>query len=1161
MGERGKKVKVRKEGLSEIRALLGRVRSKSFKRGDRELAYVYRVQLQRALINSRISAAKSSPDAFFKALDDITSLEAPRFARQPVGHDYLQQLISAKSLPIEEEIVWIASRVKHEAPSVVAFIGMAREAELAVAEGAYLKALYEVERCENELGVSLWSTELKIALTQSSKGTDAQKIVLKEIRAIRRVGMWPFVANLASVRSEPTVSSSWFLTETKRRQSRVKRNEFSDYSDYRALGEWPATNAGAARVLRTEQSHHIVDVYETFIAYLQQAVTHKPSAQLLEAISNCLSQICFIPDFRIRKLKFAISGEVASDIPSSSLALLDALMIGAPAANLKLIQAKAFRSINTAENAFALALSVRRTGLAGDVSSKIKSIIVRGLAEALHRKEHQAELDGRASELCKKFLQMYRPLPFARALRHIFNAVTHPRTRLAAREIQLAALNSDSWGFLDLVGFARHPGFSTLSNTLPTSNANDFAAVLSGFGHRDPQGSLRSDAVALAKSTSLLLDGRPDIAAGAISTAVNSKDRVIATQAAAVALNIYAQNGDIERASALISREHVGFGVDPETMPVREIYEDLEWEQIESAAHLPELSIALSLIQSTEGDDKLRTYRRFALETLLMHFSASKPSELRSISTDWEPPVLLYLLEKVCTPAMLDMLPAIRSTREVLEERREICGYLATLDKEKSEQHRLDVLEISRDLTVLEGLQTIDGSRVHVDRESLGRRLKGDIAESYQRYTSLVKEQETQADGFTSILKDIGLGVRAPEYLYEMPVSEPDELLVSIILRCREQFLFNIPHGLDSYISKRVRHGSIVGVVRAPSEREGVVAKRNLDGSYRAGGTWADGVRDPSQRASLATAISTTSKSIDDYLIRLKDTLLHVKSPEKPYGLLDAPLTPPGYLLIRSVVETDASLDSFIDTMFSALWGMLGASLLQVQSLLSKDSISFVSDQMQALRNKAQKILTSPDERAAFDAVVGSASVGMQSALVTAASWFEPVESASRSYSLAELVEIALASVRATTTEFAPELHLDGNSTYSFSALALPLLCDVLYIAFGNVALHGATGADSRISVQVDRDPNLPILLFKIESALGSMDHDEVEQLERKLSRIRDEIAAGEGSTRVRSEGGSGLYKLANMVNQSDGGNLEFGISDNHFLLRISLRYSPGDIC
>jgi hypothetical protein len=560
----------------------------------------------------------------------------------------------------------------------------------------------------------------------------------------------------------------------------------------------------------------------------------------------------------------------------------------------------------------------------------------------------------------------------------------------------------------------------------------------------------------------------------------------------------------------------------------------------------------LSLIESTEGDDKIRTYRRFALETLLSKFDISKPSELRNVETGWPHSHLVFFLSRVCTAAMLDMLPVIRSTREVLEERRDICGYLATVDRENSEAHAQEVLGISRELTVLDGLRTIDGSRVHVDTESLSRRLKIDLAESFQRYVALLKNTDETVEGLSTILKDVGRRDHTPDYLLAMPVSEPDELLVSMIVRSRERFLFDVPHGLDSYLSKRIRHGSIVGVLRAPAEREGVIAKRNLNGSYRPSGTWADTVADGALRSALTAAIVGASKAIDAHLLRIKDTLLHVRSESKPHGLFEAPLTTPSYLIIRSFASADASLESFVDTMFKSLWGMLGPSLAHAQGLLRRDSVAFVSEQFQSLRAKASRILKNPEDRAAFDAAVVKASVGVQAALVTAASWFEPAEPVSRSYSLEEVVAIALESVRATTANFSPDLELTSNSTFSFSDLALPLVCDVFYIAFGNIAAHGDKDGEQTIRIAVNRDQEARFLTFAIENEM-SISEAELARMTEKLETIRGEIAASQGEARARSEGGSGLHKLASIVAQVEGDSMSFLCSKDRFILQLRL--------
>lgn len=1153
-----KQSKMQSDALSELRALLGRVRSKGFKVDDRHRAFTYRTGLQRLLLTAR-TTGKTSPSAFFESLDTLTRMDAVRVGSQPIGPDYLFQFLKAEPLPLDQELRWITARVIHEQTTIARFIQSERMIEHHFVAGDYKGALSVLQECEDTLGISLWSTELRIGLTQMAFGHDAQKKVLKDIKAVLRKGMWPYVAHSSSLRAESSVSITWFLDETKRRLDRQKKNDFTDYIRFRGIGGWPKSSSACARILRTEQSHHIIDIYETFVSYLQEAATRNITSQISTAVQELLAQLAHLEDPRISKLVYAFGGQLSQSLPvTKALTLVDALLARDQNKNgLSKIFREVAKNANTPEMmlALAIALATKRTSLANPDRSSDFSIAVRGLVDALKRKGVQSLPGTRGDDKLRKLVHIFGVLPSYRSLRGIVDLASTPHAETALKNIKLAALNSQEWGFLDLLGFANSGGPTRIQSLFTPGIATEFSSILSGDLLQTDK--LRPGLYSLARATHLYMDSRSDAAVEAIEKALESEDRVVSAQAANVALNAYSRTGDVVAASRLLAREHVAHGVDPDAMPVREIYQHMEWRDLKEAAFNPELSIALSLIQSTEGDDKLKTYRRFALETLLDQFKVRKPGELRDVETSWNIDLLIFFLSKVCTTAMLDMLPAIHSTREVLEERREICGYLASIDKEGAERHTQEVLEISRELTVLDGMQTIDGSRVHVDTESLSRRLKVDLAESFQRYASLLKNAEETVEGLSKLLKDVStIDQHVPDYLLAMPVSEPDELLVSMIVRSRERFLFDVPHGLDSYLSKRIRHGSIVGVLRAPAEREGLLAKRNLNGSYRSNDMWADQIDDASQRAALTAAIIGTSKVIDSHLLRIKDKLLHVKSELKPLGMFEAPLNTPAYLVIRSFASSDASLDSFVDTMFKSLWGMLGPSLASAQAHLKRDSVAFISEQFQSLRVKASRILKNPEERAAFDAAAARASVGIQAALVTAASWFEPAKPVARTYTLEEVVAIALESVRATTTKFSPEIEISTTSTYSFSDFTLPLMCDVFYIALGNVAAHAAGDGNPKVWVKVTGGTDDHFLRFTIENEI-LLSNQELQLLSDDLENIREEISQSQGRDKARSEGGSGLHKLAGIVSNVAGDSLSFDCSESRFTLQLKLGYSP----
>lgn len=1138
------------DALSEVRALLGEARTRGFGVSERKRAFSFRTGLQRALMSARTSVSGPSVHRFFRTLKTLTRRESTSLLHNRAGHDYLLQLLRGDPLPLHEEIHWLTCRLQSDADTIKSYLSTLQIVESAFASQDHEACIREIEGCEEKLGISLWSTELKLGFLQVSRGLEAQKAELRKIRSISRRGMWPYIAYAASLRAEPSVSIGWYLDETRRRLDRLKPSAFTDYMRYRGLAAWPQRDSACSAILRTEQSHHVIDMYETLLSYIQTATTASLSPEVNHSILSAVDALRFAKDKRLDKLAIVFSVDRDAVTCSSSETIAAALATSRPPSMRRHLRAE-LRGPITPERAFGLALSAAPK-LAPSSRNSHRKIFVRGLAAALQRTGQSFGDEINARDILRKHASIFWNLPVAKSIGLLGTASVSPDFNQAVCDFRIAALNSPSLGALDLIGFSNHPAYERIRALFPDGPVAELGDLFAG--KRTSPTKVSAECSSIAQATYLLGSGKADNALSALAPALRSTNRVLAAQAASLALNCCARLGDVDTASTLLATEHVFMGVDPEAMPVRRIYDSSQWQDLRDAAKAPDLSIALSMIQSQEGDDRLKTYRRFALETLLNSYGVQKPSELRTVSTPWDPRILSYFLDKVCTTAMLDMLPAIHSSREVLEERREICGYLTVVDKGSNDRLGDEILGLSRELTVIDGLQTIDGSRVHVDTESLSKALKVDLGESFQRYLSLKGKEDGGAEAIGTLLKDIASREQPPEYLLAIPVSERDTLLVSMIRRARERFLFDVPHGLDSYLSKRIRHGSIVGVLRSPAEREAVLAKRGLDGTYRHSGTWADRVADASQRAALAAAIISLSKSVDQQLTRIKDVLLHVRSETKPLGLFDAVLTPPAYLIIRSYVNADATLDSFIETMFRSLWGMIGSSLAEAQTLLRKQSVVFVSEQFQSLRAKAQKILKVPEERAEFDAAAARASVGMQTALITAASWFEPAESKPRMYSLDEVIDIAVASVRATTPEFRPDLKITGDVTVDFSDLSLPTVGDLLYIAFGNVAAHARNPSTPCIWIDISKGAAQNSLVFRIRNEVPA---SALTSLPAKLELIRQDLRASKGITRARSEGGSGLHKLATFVTDSANEALDFGIVDDKFQLQLEFSYSP----
>ena len=113
-----------------------------------------------------------------------------------------------------------------------------------------------------------------------------------------------------------------------------------------------------------------------------------------------------------------------------------------------------------------------------------------------------------------------------------------------------------------------------------------------------------------------------------------------------------------------------------------------------------------------------------------------------------------------------------------------------------------------------------------------------------------------------------------------------------------------------------------------------------------------------------------------------------------------------------------------------------------------------------------------------------------------------------------------------------------------FAVLELTRFSDVFFIVFENIQRHAGVGPSPVVEITVNDEDGLQI------EVLSEMVADD--RTEAKLQHLRQVIAAGQYQKIVKSEGGTGLVKLWNVIN-TKGSTLEFGIVDGKF--RVFARF------
>lgn len=1128
-------------------------RAEDFKRGgaldyERRSAQTYRSGIQRALLEARHRVPVSGYESFFTDLSRLAVVEERRFSVVPVSYDFMATMESPQAIPLQSELAWLSYRIAHYSDVVQAFLVDKRNIQKHVLAGDMKGALQALLDHENRAGVSLWSMSLQIALRQASAGLADQKSYVTTIKQLFRGGLLPFLASFISQRAEESVSIGWYIENTTRRIARAKKTDIMRYVAYKALSQWPDRADQFATILRMEQNHHEIDVFETTVSALQQLVARHQSAIPAEFLRSVVGRLMHVPDHRIEKLAVAldlVSPPEAIDDDAGLSALVEGRLRECYTAARKAQRSRG-SVLGTAVVALVLSEHPIKPMQTGGQRNGILRWVAEGLSKAFSK---MSDLEGHSGEgAVRKFAYVFEALDVAQAIRFLAESQLGRGHKAFCESLRLCSFSAEEFSAIDVVGSSREePIAKRLVTKIASGASAEFAAL-----HVCPDASVRSsiepDVASIARSCGLLARGKVDLVGIEIKSAIASRFRAVSSNAAVFALDAFATTGDVSEAAELLAREVAIKDTDPELLPISPIFANSEWRDLRGVAGEIDLSIALCLYAKISGDRRAHTYRCFALETFLSSHGLSKPSELRSKLSEMDADKLVFFLWKACEPSVLDMLPALDSSRAVLEERRDLCALLLQMYPGVPAFEQ-ELLSISSELTIRRGLQTLDGSRVHVDHASLAAILVREIAESYQRYGALVRSGAVVSETFSAVIRELLKSDINPKYLLAVPESEADELLIAIFLHVRNRFLFDPHHGLDSYLSKRIRHGSIVGYIRSPAEKEGIVTQQNADGTYRANTTWRKHFDSSHRRSDLERAFVSFAKALDQNLVRVKDVLLHVRSELKPLGVFDVHLTPSMYHLLRSAAAGDPPIEAFVRGVLSLLDGGLNPSLQTARELLERDTSKFVSEQFDTLRASVMSIMGATPERAELIAGINRASTNVHGAIASVATWFDPISQEDVAYTMREVVDIAIASVGATVPGFSPNIHFNDRTGTKFRNLLM--LLDVLFVVFGNIA-HWSN-KDGKPDVWVDALMEDGVLTLRVENdvVLTKSVEDSKSALDDRLAMLR----SGGGAEMVQKEGGSGLFKLATNAFDLSSDGLDCGYrSDDRFYLLIRLQ-------
>lgn len=1144
-----------KKAQAKVRALKAQLSRPVYGVSEKEKARRFRSGFLEVVACVREDAVDHAVERSFSAAWQLFDLERRRFSRQPIGYSNVVHYFPFEPLPIGLELQWAACSLLAQVEDLREHVQIRDTVSSCVLHGRITDAVELVKSHEEAFGVTFWSLQVALALRSVTDGSGAARELSKQVRKITGRSMATFVANLQALRLDPSASLTYFESFAEKRIERISNGALRCFLRSLFFSKRLQGDSDQAGALCISQGFSAVDQFELACQVVSSGAGLSRLRRGDFASKELLDVLCRVDEKRFGKITRSLDGRLAE--PSVAHEAFSEIVRGHLSAARTAIDLAKFGEYTSVTCLLADAVLTCLTSdanpelkapdnLVGNVASFLVGVLRRQVVEKRPVQAYDLDL--------RKLAIAFSALPAFRAINRVVDALSASDVNGLLEELAAFSISeSESSPFDVLIG--RH----TVGALIPEKNASSMTTMESALESLcfDPSrlSSLRlhADALALFSSFGYLLSAQDSEAEQFTDQAVRSGFRLVRGLASIPALTLWAEAGEFESVCRLVVEECCYHGAEPRLFPMAKAMQSLDHKSIRKSDSAVDILIALSLLSKVAKDHRALALRTFALERILVSAGVSRPSELRADNLGIDAKRFEWLLGRACTPEVIDMLPSIESSKAVLEERAKICSILMSLPEcQRREDYQDELLRTTKILTIERGIRVIDGSRVHVDESGVKILLREDLAEGFARYVELLQHADAEPESFEEAFRFAMNPASVETMSLGMSDSEADELLIAMVLRAREHFLFDPRFGLDCSLSKRIRHGSIVGYLRNPSASLGL-APPILTGGQYGESTLLDSLSgvSPSDRAVVRPALIAYAKTIDDLLLRLKDQLLHVKSNTHPHGIFDAPLSLGPMRVIRSVAAMDNSLDAFVETLVRSLQALIVPSLNRATELVAVETRKGIKAALDRLSHIVATSSASGRVKSHIASAIADARIATDAAIEQCADWFRPGTSSAEVFSDGELVEVAKRVVQSIHPNSELEVHYSSEQSFSISSASLVALSDILFVILDNAVKWG----DSAGRIDLSISANFDLGTLDIRSSNLVAENEPVALIKERIEEKKREIARRESSHFTRREGGSGLHKLAATVDSRSEGLVDFGISsDGRFEICVRVK-------
>jgi hypothetical protein len=1047
------------------------------------------------------------------------------------------------------EIHWTASLLSNYVGRINSYLSIKHLIEAKLWQEDYAAALKELGKLIQQCGVSLWTIEIQQALLQLAEGLPAQKAFTRDIRTRRETeNSVAYIAFHSSIRNENTTQIFSFIDHfTDRIRTNLNDGSFRGWLLYRICDRWEPNEESTSALLRCENASSLIDIFETFMRVAIRTIENRQVGDI--AFSEAVGLLEEIQDPRIRHIR-NISGDKTRIFDDAQYPLT----------------ADAYYRSN-----FNHAIELGRSAItAGEPDGSVLEFVARSYLRRTNTGKESSEKPAIIADLMRLLGEEFEIDAFFSlaklAINLRFTSIPATFEELVWDQVSTDPLKKPHLTLHSYLASSRISKDLSLSLNLPSTSTlktiieeSRSASILIAWRTIEPITSpelidLDSDAardslalseyLCFAKAEWAKILDIPD-------SLLQACDVVVRRRAQRLYARALLESGSLHEAVMFIVTGVLKDSGLQFQLPVQEVCRKLD--KAYRKQHAGDLSTSIVLDIGCRTDSSHETIRAYAYEDLLHFHKLERPSQLAACVTSFTLEHIIYYLRNLCTLEILERSLAFSGTSQVEDERIAVCALLAKLDSSNAAQYEEEIKGLTQRQVIRRGVMRIEESKIFVDSLGLSRWAEKNLGESFKRYKALrAAGMDVGENDLAEALQALSDDEKQLKPL-ELPVNEAIDLMISMLQKFTHEYFTNPEHGLDYYLSMRIRHGAFSGQLRSPLEAQQIVTQRSSgSGEYKHNTQWRNILFTLEADAweKIDEALAAFTRSFDATIQNYAATYLQIYSDEKPLGLFRLTITNVFVALISSHMQSDSDIAEFASTCFDYLDGALDGVLEKVRTHIDLVLATEIERHFTDLETNLNTIGTANIHE--LDSAVRVAQTALAQSLVQLKEWFHRSEATEvPDWTFEQLVRIGLASVTKMHESFLPLLEMELTSLPRL--VNLSLFADILFIVFDNIRVHsGLSYPTIRVSAQLDGGKLRVKIVNDVAPTVLT------EEKKARVGDIRRKVDEGRFNSGARREGGSGLMKLRNRIRvaEEDSSEFSFGLhDDNTFSLEFALPF------